>query len=444
VLLFPPSDPRSSNGRTAAFGAVNRGSNPCRGATAIKLISLRWFIDALYEYWYNIRVSQANQTVVLYKRHTPNCKVHKSRLPHAARRFWMECGCPIWIVGRTPRGDLVPRQSTGFSDLAPAEAVRASLISQGKDESVHGPTVAECVERYIASRRHELGETTVGQYRVLLDRLTTFCVARRALYMRNLTADLLETFKTEGLPEDMADTSKATSVSKLRCFLRAAYRREWIKESLREKVTTHRAVYEQKEPYSDEEVEKILDEALELNGGTHAYAKHPKTFRLLLELMLETGMRVGDAIRYDPSVALKGEHLWIFTFVQQKRKKTDQPKPLETYLSDRLKIAIDECEWLSEKRPFLYGAFKNKSYLANEVYYRMQTIGERCGVEDCRPHRLRDTFAVRKLLAGFQLEDVSRLLGHSSVKVTETYYAKWVTSRKRRLERLVAESLVNA
>ena len=26
--------PRSSNGRTAAFGAVNRGSNPCRGATA--------------------------------------------------------------------------------------------------------------------------------------------------------------------------------------------------------------------------------------------------------------------------------------------------------------------------------------------------------------------------------------------------------------------------
>src|SRR5947209_20391533 len=25
-------NPRSSNGRTAAFGAVNRGSNPCRGA----------------------------------------------------------------------------------------------------------------------------------------------------------------------------------------------------------------------------------------------------------------------------------------------------------------------------------------------------------------------------------------------------------------------------
>jgi hypothetical protein len=34
-------------------------------------------------------------------------------------------------------------------------------------------------------------------------------------------------------------------------------------------------VYDQKEPYSDEEVEKILKEALKLKGGTHAYAKHP-------------------------------------------------------------------------------------------------------------------------------------------------------------------------
>lgn len=356
----------------------------------------------------------------------------------------MECGCPIWIVGRTPRGDLVPRQTTGFSDLKQAEAVRASLLAHAKNESVHGPTVAECAEKFIASRRHELGDKTIGQHRLLLDRLTKFCEGRHAPYMRNLTVDLLETFKTDGLPENMADTSKATAVAKLRCFLRTAYRRAWIAESLVDKVTSHRAVYEQKEPYSDEEVKNILDGALKLSGGTHGYAKHPKTFRLLLELMLETGMRVGDAIRFDPLVVAKGEHLWIYMFVPQKRKKTEQPRPMETYLSERLKTAIDRCEWLSSKRPFLYGAFRNDAYLANEVYYRMQTIGERCGVTDCRPHRLRDTFAVRKLLGGLQLDDVSRLLGHSSVKVTETYYAKWVASRKRRLERLVAESLMNA
>jgi integrase len=235
----------------------------------------------------------------------------------------------------------------------------------------------------------------------------------------------LETSKTDGLPETMANTSKATSVAKLRCFLRAAYRRDWIKESLVEKVTAHRAVYEQKNPFTDQEIDLILAEALNLTGGTHGYAKHPETFRLLLELMLETGMRVGDAIRFDPATVTKGDYIWIYSFIPQKTKRIDQPKRIEAYLSDRLKTAIDQCEWLSPKRPFLYGAFRNQSYLPGEVYYRMKAIGERCGVADCRPHRLRDSFAVKKLLRGFQLDDVSRLLGHSSVKVTEAYNAKW-------------------
>ncbi len=233
-------------------------------------------------------------------------------------------------------------------------------------------------------------------------------------------------------------------MAKLRCFLRDAYRRGWIGEPLVEKVKPHRAVYDQKEPYSDEDGEKILNEALKLNGGTHGYARHPKTFRLLLELMLETGLRVGDAIRFNPAALTRGEHLWVYTFLMQKRKKTEKPKPVEAYLTDRLKTAIDTCEWLSPTLPFHFGDSKNPAYLANEVYERMQTIGERCGVSDCRPHRLRDTFAVRALLRGVQLDDVSRALGHSSVKVTEGYYARWTAGRKARLERILAESLVNA
>lgn len=395
-----------------------------------------------------IRFMKAHRGLVLYKRHNSTCPVNRTKIPQEKRRFWMDCDCQIWIVGRTPTGELVPRQPTGCTDIKRAEAVRATHIAYftrtAKADAVHGPTIAECAEKYLASRRHELADKTLGQHKLVLDRLMKFCESNNVIHMRDLSVDLLETFKTAGFPEDMADTSKATAVAKLRCFLRTAYRRDWIKESLREKVTSHRAVYEQKEPYSDDEIKKILDQALELRGGTHGYAKQPKTLRLLLVLMLETGMRVGDAIRYDPSVAVKGDHLWIYTFIPQKKKKTDQPKPLETYLTDRLKIAIDQCDWLSPKGPFIYGAFRNQAYLANEVYYRMQTIGERCGVKDCRPHRLRDTFAVRMLLRGVPLEDVSRLLGHSSVKVTETYYAKWVASRKRRLERLVAESFVNS
>jgi len=378
-------------------------------------------------------------SLVLFRRHIKACQVHQTKLSARAKRLFLECKCPIWIYGRTDNG-IVPRQSTGFNTLPEAEALRASLLAESQSEEVRGPRIRDCVTKYLVSRRHELGDKTYGQHEVLLSRLKAYCQRQGVFFMRELTVDLLETFKFDGLPS-LADTSRSTAVAKLRCFLRDAFRRGWITESLVDRVRTHKAVYDQKEPYSDEEVEKILEEALKMSGGTHGYAKQPKTFRLLLELMLETGMRVGDAVRFDPKLVFKGEHLWVYTYLPQKRKRTERPKPVEAYISGRLKQAIDDCEWLSSKLPFGFGSSNNPAYLSNQVYERMKNLGPRCGVADCRPHRLRDTFAVRKLLAGFQLEDVSRLLGHSSVKVTEAYYAKWIGARKLRLERLVAESL---
>jgi integrase len=158
--------------------------------------------------------------------------------------------------------------------------------------------------------------------------------------------------------------------------------------------------------------------------------------------MLATGLRVGDAVGFDPRALTKGDSLWIYTYQPQKQKRADKPKVLEAYITDEMKKRIDECTWLSTRGPFWYGTGLDSTPLAQAVYERMQAIGTRTGTTDCRPHRLRDTFAVRALLRGMQLEDVSRLLGHASVKVTETYYAKWIGSRKRRLERMVAESLV--
>jgi integrase/recombinase XerD len=51
----------------------------------------------------------------------------------------------------------------------------------------------------------------------------------------------------------------------------------------------------------------------------------------------------------------------------------------------------------------------------------------------CHPHMFRDTFAVEMLLAGVPLEQVSMLLGHKSVKITEKHYAPWVKARQEQL-----------
>ena len=45
----------------------------------------------------------------------------------------------------------------------------------------------------------------------------------------------------------------------------------------------------------------------------------------------------------------------------------------------------------------------------------------------------RDTFAVELLLAGVPIEQVSILLGHKSVKMTEKHYLPWVKARQEQL-----------
>src|SRR6266481_1947377 len=52
----------------------------------------------------------------------------------------------------------------------------------------------------------------------------------------------------------------------------------------------------------------------------------------------------------------------------------------------------------------------------------------------CHPHMFRDTFAVELLLAGVTFDQVSLLLGHRSIKITEKHYAPFVKARQQQLE----------
>jgi integrase len=57
-------------------------------------------------------------------------------------------------------------------------------------------------------------------------------------------------------------------------------------------------------------------------------------------------------------------------------------------------------------------------------------------------HQLRDTFAVSQLLAGTLMQDLSAMLGHASIKVTEKYYAPWVPERQAAREKKMTEALL--
>jgi integrase/recombinase XerD len=382
-------------------------------------------------------------SLIIFRRHTPACRVHQLDLSPHERRHYRACDCPCWITG-TIDDKRFPRQSLGTRDWGVAEARLRAIVADAADAAVHGPTISDCVRRHLATHGDVVGSRAFEHHRLTLARFEDFARTRNTYHMSELSVDLVEDFvATLGA---LQSGTRALAVSKLKVFFRESYRRGWIGEALALKIRSPRAVYEQAQPYTDDEVRRVLDEAERLHTmKNYGYASQPHTFRLLLELMLETGVRVSDAVRFAPRRCTKSKQLWIYTFEPCKqRRKTTKPRQHEVFLSDRLHAAIDATPWLSPSHPFAYRAFGDDAVQEAAVYKTMQLIGERCGVEDCRPHRLRDTFAVRMLLKGVSLENVSQLLGHSSVAVTQKHYAPWCTSRKLRLEGLVAETLVDA
>ncbi|MGC2401442.1 MAG: site-specific integrase [Acidobacteriaceae bacterium] len=82
------------------------------------------------------------------------------------------------------------------------------------------------------------------------------------------------------------------------------------------------------------------------------------------------------------------------------------------------------------------GTGKPQSAVTN-WQHDLRELFRAAGFPEGHPHQLRDTFAVRLLEKGVPMEEVSKALGHESIKTTEKYYAKWDRGRQNRLDSLI-------
>src|SRR5439155_246730 len=104
-------------------------------------------------------------------------------------------------------------------------------------------------------------------------------------------------------------------------------------------------------------------------------------------------------------------------------------------------IALQSLQALQESKPRIFwhgtGPVEHGAVTFRQTLRKLFKLAN---VENGHAHRFRDTFAVELLLKGVDIADVSVLLGHSSVKVTEKHYGPWVKSRQDRLEAIVAKA----
>jgi site-specific recombinase XerD len=283
------------------------------------------------------------------------------------------------------------------------------------------PTIREALTKYFddAEARH-LAKSTIRKRRELLEgKLLPFCDSKGYEQLAELNVDVLRTFRKTW---KFAATSSVKRLEYLRGFMRFCHESDWIDRNPAKAIKPPKVSQQPTMPFEQYEIDRMLAAADELSEwGTFG----PK-LRAMVLLLRNSGLRIQDAACLERS-RLSKDKLFLYT------QKTGTPVycPLPP-------AAVTALNAVKNDRPeyfFWDGKSERETTVKswNRVFRKLFSSSEP-PVVDAYPHRFRDTFAISLLLKGVELANVSILLGHSSIKVTERHYSPWIKARQEQLE----------
>ena len=155
----------------------------------------------------------------------------------------------------------------------------------------------------------------------------------------------------------------------------------------------------------------------------------------LFQLMRWSGLAIQDALTLERGELKHDQKRGIYRIVTSRQKTgVHVSVPVPSAVAKELLEVLN-----GNPKYFFWTGEGDPKTLTNDYGRYIRPVFEAAGLKDgqMKSHRLRDTFAVDLLEKGVPLEEVSKLLGHESVKTTERHYAKWVKGRQDRLDSLV-------
>jgi integrase/recombinase XerD len=218
-------------------------------------------------------------------------------------------------------------------------------------------------------------------------------------------------------------------------FFHFCLRLGWIKSNPAVFLGRIRADGPPTDYFPKSEFEQIVDSTYIYQPKGWVECRNQATrLRILTLLMRWSGLAIRDAVTLERRRLNDKDELFLY------RAKTGNPVyvPLPPDVAESLRT-IPPGPSPNPRYFFWSGNGSPKSVVGNwqrsfRRLFKIVNLRREDGTpKRCHPHMLRDTFAVEMLLAGVPLEQVSILLGHKSVKITEKHYAPWVKARQELL-----------
>ena len=363
----------------------------------------------------------------VYARHYPPCS--HTDINH--RR----CHCPKWINGTLPTGIFIrvsaKTRSWEFAERK-ARALEAEADPYRRPEAIVRTSVEEAVEQFLVDEEaRRLAKTTISQSKTLFRKqFLLWTKHRNLLYLDQVTTTELIRFRACWKNNALTTQRKH---HRLNSFFNFCVNNDWLRKNPSKQMSRVKVSPIPTDYFPPEEFDKIVD-------GTYCYGdwrggrdfEHRSTrLRALILLMRWSGLSILDAVTLERH-RLLGDRLLLY------RHKTKVP----VYVPLPSKVAA-LLRGLPNSNPrYFFWSGNGDPHTAKKDWQRslrrlFQTINLTTADGEpkrCHPHMFRDTFAVELLLAGVPIDQVSLLLGHSSIKITERHYAPFVKARQQQLE----------
>ncbi len=348
-----------------------------------------------------------------------------------------------------------PVRPEAYAAIVPPSGESGDLERNGT-VGADRPTVEVAVAAYLkAAKDRKLLGVTLDKKRLVFDkRLLAFCAEKGIRFVSELTLAAVQEWRgTWGVSPRVTYKRQKEVIG----FFWFCERAGWFPPNYAANLTTGLGKIEVKASqtaiFEPNEYKAIID-------ATYIYSDRPSVdkqnsltvggerIRALTETMRWTGLSIRDAVTLERRRLEHNPETGLSSIIVH-RKKTGEPVycPVPPHVAEMLStLPASQKGNTNETYFFWTGNGTPKTITTNwqrsyGKLFKLAAIKEADGTpKRCHPHMFRDTFAVESLLAGMKPLEVSMILGHSSVTITEKHYLLFVRRRQTSLNDSVVES----
>lgn len=141
-------------------------------------------------------------------------------------------------------------------------------------------------------------------------------------------------------------------------------------------------------------------------------------FLTVIELLLQTGMRIGELsrVKMKDIYLNKDPHVFISEFSSIKERKV----PLDDKAVKALKLYLSTVEKRNPEQP-LFSTRNGKNIQVRNIRASIDKIIKRAKISNICVNDIRNTFIVYQLNAGFNIDRLAEIVGHKTTITTTRY-----------------------